>query len=143
MIRPALATDLPAIEDLLTRSSLPVDGVKKLLPSFVVGESEGRIVAVAGVEPCGDYGLLRSAAVEPEWRSKGVGRAMVKWLISDAESKGVSALYLLTTTASKYFPSFGFIETTRDVVPDEIQRTAEFEDICPSSATVMMLKLAG
>ena len=36
------------------------------------------------------------------------GRALVTRMISDAEARGIHALYLLTTTAERYFPSFGF-----------------------------------
>jgi len=140
-VRPANANDLPAVEDLLTRSKLPLDGVKEALSSFVVAERDGAIVGVAGLERLGDYALLRSAAVDPEWRGRGLGRTLVDRVISDAQSAGVRALYLLTTTAEQYFPTFGFRETTRDAVPAELQRTAEFTDACPASATVMTLPL--
>jgi len=140
-VRPATADDLAAVEDLLMRSNLPLDGVKQSLSSFVVAERDGRVVGVAGLERCGDYGLLRSAAVDPEWRGRGLGRTLVERVISDAESAGVRALYLLTTTAEKYFPTFGFQKTTREAVPAELQGTAEFTGACPSSATVMTLPL--
>lgn len=140
-VRPAIADDLAAVEDLLARSKLPLDGVNESLSSFIVAERDGRIVGVAGLERCGDYGLLRSAAVDPAWRGRGLGRVLVERVISDAESAGVRALYLLTTTAEKYFPTFGFEETTRDAVPAELQGTAEFTSACPSSATVMTLPL--
>lgn len=142
-VRPATADDLSAVEDLLTLSKLPLDGVKESLSSFVVAERDGKIVGVAGLERCGDYGLLRSAAVDPEWRGRGLGATLVERVILDAESAGLRALYLLTTTAEKYFPAFGFKETTRDAVPDELQGTAEFTSACPSSATVMTLSLSG
>jgi amino-acid N-acetyltransferase len=141
-VRPATTLDLPAVQNLLGRSDLPLDGVRESLSSFLVAERDGRIVGVAGLELCGDYGLLRSAAVDPEWRGRGLGRTLVEGVISAAESAGLRALYLLTTTAEKYFPAFGFRETTRDAVPAEVQRTAEFADACPSSATVMKLPLA-
>ena len=140
-VRPAMASDLSAVEDLLRRSDLPLEGVRESLSSFVVAEREGRIVGVAGLEECGNYGLLRSAAVDPEWRGRGLGRTLVERVISDAESVGLRALYLLTTTAEKYFPTFGFHETARDAVPPSVQATAEFTDACPSSATVMKLAL--
>lgn len=140
-IRPATAKDLSPIEDLLRQSDLPLDGVSDSLSSFVVAEREGRVIGVAGLEECGDYGLLRSAAVNPEWRGRGLGRTLVERVISDAESIGLRALYLLTTTAEKYFPAFGFHETTRDAVPAAVQATAEFTSACPSSATVMKLPL--
>jgi N-acetylglutamate synthase-like GNAT family acetyltransferase len=57
--------------------------------------------------------------------------------IAEAEARGAKALYLLTTTADAYFPSFGFTVTTRDAVPEDIRDTAEFKGACPDSATVM------
>ena len=130
-----------AVEELLTKTNLPVEGVKKTIDSFVVAENKGKVVGVAGVERCGDFGLLRSVAVDPAVRGRGVGAAMTEWLIADSEASGLHALYLLTTTAEDYFPSFGFEKTARDTVPAEIKQSSEFRDICPSSATVMYREL--
>ncbi|MFL5608129.1 MAG: GNAT family N-acetyltransferase, partial [Gemmatimonadaceae bacterium] len=75
--------------------------------------------------------------VAPAWRNRRLGRALVTRAIAEAESRGAKALYLLTTTADAYFPSFGFTVTTRDAVPDDVRGTAEFKGACPASATVM------
>ena len=136
-IRAARPDDLTAVERLLTASKLPLDGVAAALPNFVVAEADGAIVGVAGLETCCDNALLRSVAVEPEWRSRGAGRALVTRVIAEAESRGIRALYLLTTTAERYFPSFGFREISRDEVPSDVRETAEFREACPASATVM------
>jgi amino-acid N-acetyltransferase len=141
-IRAASAEDLPAIEDLLREAKLPVDGVKDLIALFVVAENDGHVVGVAGVERCGDYGLLRSAAVDLEMRGRGLGRLMIDRLIVDSETNGLRELYLLTTTAENYFPSFGFEKVPREAVPHDVQQTAEFRDLCPSSATVMRRSLS-
>jgi len=140
-VRPATPNDLSAVKDLLAESDLPLDGVSESLGSFVVADRGGKIVGVAGLEECGEYALLRSAAVAPEWRGRGLGRTLVERAIGNAESAGFRAIYLLTTTAEKYFPAFGFRETTRDGVPPAVQATAEFTDACPASATVMKLAL--
>ena len=136
-LRNATASDLPAIERLLTESRLPLDGVREALPSLVVADAEGELVGVAGLESCSENALLRSVAVADGWRSRGIGRALVERVIAEAESRGIHALYLLTTTAERWFPSFGFRPTTRDAVPAEIRATAEFQGACPASATVM------
>lgn len=143
VIRPAAPPDLDAVERLLTASNLPLDGVRDALPTFVVAEAGGELVGVAGVECCVANGLLRSVAVHPDWRSHGVGRALVTRVISDAEARGTDALFLLTTTAERYFPSFGFREVPRDAVPDDIRATTEFREACPASATVMMRTVTG
>jgi amino-acid N-acetyltransferase len=138
-IRSASASDLPRVERLLTENDLPLAGVREALSDFVVAEADGELVGVAGLEVCCDDALLRSVAVKPEWRSKGVGRALVTRAISDAEARGIRALYLLTTTAEHYFPSFGFKKITREDVPEPVRATDEFTTACPASATVMSL----
>ena len=142
-LRVAIDGDLPAIERLLTSSGLPTAGVAEALRGFVVAESDKRIVGVIGLELCCDeYALLRSTAVDPEWRGTGLGRRLVTHVIAEAESRGIRALYLLTTTAERYFPTFGFVKTERDMVPAEVKRSVEFREACPASATVMSLELA-
>ena len=142
-VRAAAPADLGAVEGLLTASGLPLDGVRDALGAFVVAESGTDIVGVAGLEVCCNNALLRSVAVRPEWRSHGVGRALVTRVISDAESRGIHALYLLTTTADRYFPTFGFRTITRDEVPGDVRETAEFREACPASATVMCRACGG
>ena len=140
ILRPARREDLEAVEQLLAASGLPLAGVAEALPTFVVAEAPdegGRLVGVAGLEVCCDNALLRSVAVEPAWRSRGAGRALVSRVIADAEARGIRGLYLLTTTAEHYFPSFGFREIARDEVPEDVRATDEFRSACPASATVM------
>lgn len=137
LIRGATMGDLPGVEQLLRDNQLPVEGVREALSAFLVAESGGSLVGVAGLEVCCEHALLRSVAVAPAWRSKGLGRELVTRLIADAESRGIQALYLLTTTAERYFPSFGFERITRDEVPADVQTTGEFQGACPASATVM------
>jgi amino-acid N-acetyltransferase len=142
VIRPASSNDLPRIEALLTASGLPTAGVEQSIDGFLVAEHDGALVGVVGLEQCcREYGLLRSTAVAPEWQGRGVGRRLVERAIAEAESRGTKALYLLTLSAERYFPSFGFVETTRDTVPDQVRATEEFSSICPASSTVMSLEL--
>lgn len=140
-LRAAVSEDLDAVERLLVQSGLPTVGVGEALCSFIVAESEGRLVGVVGLEICCEYALLRSTAVAPEWRDRGLGRRLVERIIAEAEARNICALYLLTTTAERYFPSFGFAKTTRDDVPASVRATGEFQGACPSSATVMCLAL--
>jgi amino-acid N-acetyltransferase len=136
-LRAARLDDLPAIERLLTQVSLPVDGVSESLDTFVVALADDRVIGVAGIERCGEYGLLRSVATDPDWRDAGVGSAVVDRAIASAEARGMESLYLLTTTAERYFPRFGFEKIERDEAPEPIRNNSQFTDLCPSSATLM------
>lgn len=141
-IRSATAGDLPQIERLLTSSALPMAGVRESLQDFLVAEHDGVIVGVVGLEVCcARYALLRSTAVDPAWRGRGLGRVLVERAIADAESRGIHALWLLTTTAERYFPSFGFVPARREDAPVEVRASVEFTSACPASAAVMTLPL--
>lgn len=133
--------DLADVEALLTRSDLPVAGVREAFDDFVIARAGDEVVGVAGLEIGGRDALLRSVAVVPEWRSHGVGRALVTRIIGDAEARGIRALYLLTTSAEQYFPTFGFRPMARDAVPDDVKLTSEFLGVRCASAAVMCLPL--
>jgi len=134
--------DLPRILTLLARAGLPTVGVAETLRGFFVARDGDDIVGVVGIEVCCDrYALLRSTAVADEWKGRGLGRKLVERAIAEAEASGIEALYLLTTTAERYFPSFGFARVNREDVPSEVRATEEFVSACPASATVMTLSL--
>lgn len=136
-IREATNRDLDAVESLLSENNLPLDGVKENFSSFVVAEDAGEIAGAIGLERFGSVALLRSAVVSPEHRGSGVGRKLVEQVLERAEKDGIEELFLLTTTAEKYFPRFGFTPTSRSAVPLVVRASAEFQGACPDTAIVM------
>jgi amino-acid N-acetyltransferase len=140
-IRDATNRDLDAVESLLSASNLPLDGVKENFSSFVVAEDGGEITGAIGLEKFGSVALLRSAVVSPEHRGSGVGRKLVEQVLERAEKDGIEDLFLLTTTAEKYFPRFGFALTTRSAVPAAVKASAEFQGACPDTAIVMKRRI--
>ncbi len=136
-IREATNRDLDAVESLLSASDLPLDGVKENFSSFLVAEDNGAIAGAIGLEKFGSVALLRSAVVSPEHRRSGIGRKLVEQVLARASDEGIEDLFLLTTTAEKYFPRFGFSPTTRSAVPAAVTASAEFQGACPDSAVVM------
>ena len=136
-IRPAGPTDRSAVEKLLTDLKLPVAGVSEWINQFWVADSGSTLVGVAGIELYGDGALLRSVAVAPDWRSSGLGRTLIDRALEGARASGARDIFLLTTTAERYFPRLGFEGTTRDQVPAGVQGSIEFREACPASAVVM------
>src|SRR5690606_38644546 len=145
LIRPASFDDLPAVRDLLHRSALPVDGLEEQFgEQYVVATSAaGEIVGVLGYERHGADALLRSAAVDPAWRGRGIGARRTSDRVAAARADGLRSIWALTTTAEDYFARLGFAITGRDVVPDAVQASREFAGVCPSTATVLHLPLGG
>ena len=107
----------------------------------MVARQAGRIVGSAALEVYRDGALLRSVAVAPELKGQGLGRRLTEAMIDLARDLDTPALYLLTTTAQTYFPSFGFEEIERAVVPNSVQASVEFTSACPSTAIVMRKRL--
>jgi amino-acid N-acetyltransferase len=58
-----------------------------------------------------------------------------------AQDLEMPAIYLLTTTAERYFPKFGFERIARDDVPATVRTSVEFTSACPSSAAVFRKRL--
>ena len=81
--------------------------------------------------------------MRPAWQRHGLGRALVRRLVCEAEVRGLRALFLLTMTAEHYFPRLGFSRVERDAVPPEIAATLEFRSACPASAVAMTRPLGG
>ncbi len=133
--------DSSKIKELLERSGLPFKDIDKHLLDFLIGESDNKIIAVAGLEIYDDIALMRSLAVEESFRNIRIGEQMVEAIIEHARAKKIHSIYLLTETAENYFSDWGFIKINRDTAPEQIKNTEEFVLFCPTSAIVMMKKL--
>jgi amino-acid N-acetyltransferase len=144
MIRQATAGDHSALLSLLADAGLPTEGVPASLDGFVVAEAvDGSVVGAAGIEAYGDKGLLRSVVVAPSLRGTGLGQDLTEHVMAEAGERGIADLYLLTTTAERFFPRFGFYPVTRDAVPDAVQASVEFQGACPSTAVIMHCPVPG
>lgn len=141
-IRTATSSDVPAIESLLLASQLMTDGMKESLANFFVAEDKGTLAGVGGLEDCGGkLGLLRSFAVLPAYRNRGIAKQLYEQVIAHARQSGITGLYLLTTTAQDYFARFGFAAMARASAPEAIRNTQQFRGLCPDSAVLMFRSL--
>ena len=87
---------------------------------FVVREDDGRVIAVAGLEIHGEDGLLRSVAVDNDYRGQGLATSLIEAVLERAARVGLRSVYLLTTTARDYFARRGFTECDRASAPKPI-----------------------
>lgn len=140
-IRAAVAGDLPAIRSLLADAALPLDGVDGAFATGVVAEVDGRVAGAAAVEPYGEVGLLRSVVVEARLRGTGVGRALVVEAERLAAGLGIRELYLLTETATSWFPRLGYEPRPRDAAPPPIAASVEFTVSCVDTGVLMVRRL--
>jgi amino-acid N-acetyltransferase len=135
------ADALKYVERLLEANGLPSADIEESPGRFYVATVNDEAVGVGGLEVYGANGLLRSVVVERSARGDGVGTAICDALEREARAAAVETLYLLTTTAADFFAARGYVEIERSNAPAALQRTAEFDELCPATATCMRTSL--
>jgi amino-acid N-acetyltransferase len=133
--------EFPAVVNLLRRAELPPEGLESHLATTLAARGGEWLVGCAALEVYGASALLRSVAVDPAWRGRGLGAALTEAALALAGARGVARVYLLTETAGGFFPRFGFRAVPRSEVVPEVQGSVEFTSLCPESALAMMLEL--
>lgn len=137
-IRPAVPGDLEAVVNLLLAAGLPVKDLSgNLIEDFLVASTGSSLAGCIGLEVFSNTGLLRSLVVDPQFREAGLGRLLVAELEARARRRGITALWLLTIDADRYFATLGYSLEQRDRAPEAIRRTAEFSLLCPGDAVLM------
>jgi amino-acid N-acetyltransferase len=130
-------SDLRAVASLLGANDLPTADVEQHLETFVLAKLHGDLVGLVGVDIYGEVGLLRSLCVEESHRGRGTGRTLLSAIDAIMATRGVRDVYLLTTTAARFFEREGFATIPRDQALSAICQTTEFRSPCPASATFM------
>lgn len=130
---------LDEIVPLLTTCGLDASDLSTTaLPDFFGVRESGALVALVGVERWGPVGLLRSLAVLPALRGRGIGQQLLAHGEAVARHKGVKTLYLLTTTAAALFARQGYAAAARAAAPEVVRNTPQFAGLCPASSAFMM-----
>jgi amino-acid N-acetyltransferase len=126
-----------SVLNLLSAAELPVNDLPVVLDNFIVAIDDDGVTGVAGLELYGNYGLLRSVAVDKNQRGKGIAAELLHQIEVIATNKGLHELYLLTETAAEYFDNKGYEHIARKNIPEEIKESSQFRHVCPESAIAM------
>jgi amino-acid N-acetyltransferase len=136
-----LAMDDPALRFLLESTQLPFEDVASERQDIIVATSNGQVVGCVALETFESVALLRSLAVLEPLRGGGLGRALYDRILDRARERGLTRLFLLTTTAAPFFERRGFQSVERSQAPDAMTRSAQFASLCPSTASCLALSL--
>ena len=136
----ATEMDVSLVEDVLRRNHLPYEDISSKIDSLFIWRTNQDVIGIGGLELYERAGLLRSLVVEERFRGKGFGKKLCTELVGFGKLKGVSDIYLLTTTAEGFFRKNGFERVERKIVPEVIKHTTEFTSLCPSSAVCMRME---
>ncbi|HYF92184.1 MAG TPA: arsinothricin resistance N-acetyltransferase ArsN1 family A [Symbiobacteriaceae bacterium] len=133
--------DWDTVARLLTAAGLPLHGAREHQDGFLLAHRGDTLAGTAALERYGAVALLRSVAVAENIRGTGLGQELVRLLLDIAYEEGVQTVALLTATADRFFPRFGFQRVERSALPPVLAGSEELRGACPASAVAMMLDL--
>jgi arsenate reductase (thioredoxin) len=138
-IRSAAMAEWRAIERLIGQAALPTDDLSESACSYFKVYAEGsQIKGAIALEPLTERcAMLRSLAVIPSARGTGIGRALVANVEAQARSQNVAEVFLLTTSADRFFAQLGYERLNRDAAPDSVRSHEQFRALCPASAVLI------
>jgi amino-acid N-acetyltransferase len=136
-VRPARRDDFEPASTLLSESRLPLDGFADHFGDALVATRGTRVVGVVELEVYGSAALLRSLVVAPSDRGARLGERLTREALRLARERAAPDVYLLTETAERFFPRFGFAVEDRRHAPPALMQSEEFRTACPASAVMM------
>jgi len=103
-IRKATSSDIRDIKKLLSFYALDTEKVEKNLPEFIIASKDGITVGCACLD-VGEIVELRSIAILPSYRNKGIGSELVNVVLKRAEE--ITDKVYLRTTSPVFFEKKG------------------------------------
>jgi amino-acid N-acetyltransferase len=90
---------------------------------FRLLERDGRIIACAALYPFTDIGCGEIACIvsHPDYRGGRRGQRLLRELEQEAIHQGLDRVFVLTTQTTHWFIEQGFVECSRDELPDQKQ----------------------
>lgn len=133
----AETVDLDFIKKFLKRNDLIYEDIETHAVELFLAYENSKFVGIIGLERFDNTGLLRSLAVDEDFRNQGYGKQICRKLIDYSKNIRIAELYLLTCTAKDFFEKIGFEVISRENVPKSIKTTTEFSSLCPNDAICM------
>ena len=135
--------ELDEVKLLLATCELPTADIAEdsAILFFGIRSADRMLAGVVGLETVESAALLRSLAVAPAERNRGIATALVSFAERYARQHGLEALYLLTNTAAAFFRRVGYVDIARDAAPASIRMTAQFTTLCSANAASLYLPL--
>jgi len=138
MVRKAQVKDVKQVHELIgyyakQNMMLPrnENDIAEGIRDFWVYRKGNSVVGCAAVHIFSDKLVeIRSLAVDPEHVKEGIGTALVKACIKEAEGLGIKSVFVLTQK-SDFFRKFGFVSTEKKKLPQKIWSDCS---ICPKFA---------
>ena len=121
---------------------MPTDALETNSANFYMAEQEGEMVGTGAFEFYHGDALLRSVAIAPKLRDKGIGSQLVEFMEDEARDRQVKSIVLLTETARTFFERKGYRVVDRGSISNKaLAASSEFVYACSASAVCMVKNL--
>lgn len=89
---------------------------------FVAVDADSRVLGICGLHICWeDFAEIRSLAVRPDGKCRGIGRALVEACQAEARELGITRLFVLTYVP-EFFKKLAFAPVDKAVLPHKVWR---------------------
>ncbi len=89
---------------------------------FLVLAEKGRILGCLSLEGYGaDLAEIRSLAVDPDTRGRGLGARLVEFALTEARRRGIARVFAVTQ-APEFFLRLGFSDVPRQSLDQKVER---------------------
>lgn len=142
-VRRARISDAPALHALVAHYAelgvlLPRSEaeIRAAIDRFRVLEKQGKLLGCVALEEYGpDLAEIRSLAVDPEIRGRGLGTQLVRAAVAEARRRKIARVFAVTHVPD-FFVRQGFAATSRWALPEKIARDCSG---CPHNRTCKLV----
>jgi len=140
-MRPAKRSDMAAIRACLVTAGLHDESARdEQAPSFYVLRNERGVAGTVALDQEFHDAVLRSLAVDQEFRGAGYGWMLADMAVSQARWRGVRRIYLVTAFASDFFAAkFGFRVVDRSTIAKQVASHETF--VRPGANQLVAMRL--
>ena len=129
ILRKARLSDAPALFNLIHQYAVEEVMLPRALPElyeniweFTVAEKDGQLAACGALRLYNEeVAEIRSLCVDPQMKTSGLGRAVTKQLMYEAEGLGLKRVFALTVVPD-FFSKMGFYPVERGALPQKVWR---------------------
>jgi N-acetylglutamate synthase-like GNAT family acetyltransferase len=101
--------DVVAVRDFLSEADLTLAGLDDpSLRLWMMVDDFGSIVGTTGFELAGSHALIRSVAVRPAARGRGLGLDLARFALEQAHSAGATTAWLFSRRSGPFWQKVGF-----------------------------------
>jgi len=112
--------------------------IKNRITAYHIYAVDHAIYGCAALYEIGDgWAEIGAVAVNDAYKSKGIGRGLLQYLIQTAQAKQIKTLFLLTTQAADWFFEFGFVWASPSKLPSSRRQEYNLE----RNSRVLLLNL--